>query len=322
MRQGIFVSLNEKKWKNFEDKLKAIQLLPADELSYIYVHLTEDLAYAQAKYPDSSLAQYLNELTVKVHNIIYRNKPEKANRFLTFWKTEVPRELNHAYPYIGYSFLILIIGALLGVLSAANDDTFVRLILGDAYVDQTLQNIQGGNPMAIYGSMEEGFMFFAITINNIRVALLAFAMGIFFSVGTGYILFSNGVMLGVFHYLFYKEGLFDENILTIWVHGTLEITAIIIAGGAGLIMGNGILFPKTYPRLLSFQKAAKRGLKIVLSLIPFFIAAGFIESFITRHTEWPLSVKIFIILGSLFITLLYLVILPKLNKHVQQGSTL
>lgn len=322
MRQGTFVNLNQKKWADFEHKLNNSRRLPADELSYIYVHLTEDLAYAKGKYPESQLSQYLNELTVKVHNIIYRNKPERAGRFISFWKTEVPRELNYAYPYIGYSFLILLIGCLLGALSAANDATFVRLILGDAYVDQTLQNIENGNPMAIYGSMEEGFMFFTITVNNIRVALLAFAMGLFFSVGTGYILFTNGVMLGAFHYLFYQEGLFDETILTIWVHGTLEITAIVIAGGAGLIMGNGILFPGTYPRLYAFQKAAKRGLKIVLSLVPFFIIAGFLESFITRHIGWPISAKIFIILGSLFITLLYLVILPKLNQYDTEGSTL
>lgn len=322
MRQGVFVSLNEEKWKVFETKLKGFSSLSADELSFMYVHLTEDLAYAKGKYPDSQLVLYLNELTLKAHNTIYRNKPEKVSRFVTFWKSEVPRELNHAYPYLGYSFLIFIAGALIGVLSAANDTTFIRLILGDAYVDQTLQNIQEGNPMAIYGSMEEGLMFLYITINNIRVALLAFAMGVFFSIGTGYILFSNGVMIGAFHYLFYQQGLFDETILTIWIHGTLEITAIIIAGAAGLIMGNGILFPGTYPRLYSFQRAAKRGLKIVLSLVPFFIVAGIIESFITRHTEWPLPIKIFIILGSLFICLVYLVILPTKYQNDAKGAIL
>ena len=322
MRQGIFISLNEEKWKDFEIKLKDISAVSADELSFMYVHLTEDLAYARGKYPDSQLALYLNELTVKVHNLIYRNKPEKASRFITFWKSEVPRELNHAYPYILYSFLIFIVGALIGVLSAANDPTFIRLILSDAYVDQTLQNIQEGNPMAIYGSMDEGLMFLHITLNNIRVALLAFAMGVFFSVGTGYVLFINGVMIGAFHYLFYQQGLFDETILTIWIHGTLEITAIIIAGAAGLIMGHGILFPGTYPRLYSFQKAAKRGLKIVLSLVPFFIVAGIIESFITRHTEWPLPIKIFIILVSLFICLVYLVILPRKYQNDANLPTL
>lgn len=319
--QGRFVSLNEKKWKDFETKIRNIDVLPADELSYIYVHLTEDLAYARGRYPDSNLTLYLNELTVKVHTIIYRNKPEEKSRFLRFWTVEVPQELRKSYPYIGYSFLILMVGVLIGVVSAANDDTFVRLILGDAYVDQTLLNIESGDPMAIYKDTSEGSMFFSITINNIRVAFMAFAMGIFFSLGTGYILFTNGIMLGVFHYLFFQNNLFDETILTIWVHGTLEISAIVIAGAAGLIMGNGILFPGTFSRAHSFQKAAKRGLKIVISLVPFFIVAGFLESFITRNTHWPLSIKVFIILISLFITIFYLLILPNINSHEPAKGT-
>lgn len=315
MRRGTFVKLNEEKWKDFEHKLKNLKTLASDELSYIYVHLTEDLAYAQGKYPGAQLALYLNELTVLVHNRIYKNKPEQKSRFVSFWTKEVPKELHNAYPYLGYSFLILMVGVLIGALSAANDTTFARLILGDTYVDMTLQNIAEGDPMGVYKSTSEGLMFFAITANNIRVALFAFAAGLLFSVGTGYILFQNGVMLGVFHYLFFQHDLFTESVFTIWIHGTLEISAIIIAGAAGIIMGNGILFPGTYPRLYAFQKAAKRGLKIVLGLIPFFIVAGFLESFITRHTEWPLGIKIFIILVSLFITIFYLFILPKTYKN-------
>ncbi len=111
--------------------------------------------------------------------------------------------------------------------------------------------------MAVYKGMSEGSMFLTITINNIRVSLLAFAAGVLFSVGTGYILFRNGIMLGAFHYLFFEHGYFDDTILTIWIHGTLEITAIIIAGAAGLIMGNGLLFPGTYPRAYAFRKETR-----------------------------------------------------------------
>ncbi len=315
MRQGTFIKLHEEKWKDFEVSLKNSQALPADRLSYIYVHLTEDLAYAQGRYPEAQVTQYLNELTVNVHARVYSNKPEQQSRFITFWKKEVPLELARAYPYIGYSFLILITGAFIGMLSAANDATFIRLILGDGYVNTTIQNIQNGDPMGIYKSMPGIDMFVFITFNNIRVALLAFAMGIFFSIGTGYVLFQNGVMLGVFHYLFFKYNMLQEALFTIWIHGTLEISAIIIAGAAGLIMGNGLLFPGTYPRLHAFKLSAKRGLKIVLSLIPFFLVAGFLESFITRQTEWSVYIKFFIILVSLSLTIFYLLILPKTNNH-------
>ncbi len=315
MRQGLFVKINEQKWKEFEEKLSGGYSATADEISLIYVHLTEDLAYAQANYPNSELFRYLNELTIKVHSLIYRNKPEKSSRFWRFWRYEVPAELNGAYRYLGYAFLVFLVGVLIGVLSAANDETFVRLILGDAYVNMTLENIQNGDPMAVYKGMTEGNMFFMITINNIRVSLLAFAAGILFSVGTGYILFQNGIMLGAFHYLFIENGLFDDTLLTVWVHGTLEITAIIIAGAAGFVMGNSLLFPGTYPRAVSFRRGARKGLKIVISLIPFFIAAGFLESFVTRHTEWPLVLKLLIIIMSLFVVTTYLIILPYLSNY-------
>ncbi len=317
MRQGIFVKINEEKWRSYEKKLIDPKKLSADDISRIYVHLTEDLAYARANYPKTQVETFLNEMTVKVHNLIYRNKPENVSRWSRYWRDEVPDLLKESYPQIGYSFLIFSIGIFIGFLSAANDDTFIRLILGDTYVNMTLENIEKGDPMAVYKGMSESTMFFAITVNNIRVALLAFAMGILFSVGTGYILLQNGIMLGAFHHLFFEHGLFDETILTIWIHGTLEISAIVIAGGAGLVMGNGILFPGTYPRITSFQRSARKGLKIVMSLVPFFIIAGFLESFITRKTDWPLSAKIVIISISFLMVLTYLVFLPNFKSYVR-----
>ncbi len=320
MRQGIFVRQNEKKWKAFEEKIADVTQVPADELTKMYVHLTEDLAYARSKYPHSKLQEHLSNLVLKLHTHIYRNKPVKSNRFIQFWIKEFPTELGKAYPQMGYALTIMLLGVFIGWLSSVYDDTFSRMVLGDEYVDMTLINIRKGDPMAVYSSMTEGSMFSMITTNNIRVAFLAFVAGILFSVGTGLILLQNGVMLGTFHHLFFSQGIFDETILTIWIHGTIEISAIIIAGGAGLVMGNGLLFPGTYPRLYAFQNAAKSGLKIVIGLIPFFVIAGFFESFLTRHTEWPLAIKLLIILASLALMLTYLIILPNLRSYVRSKN--
>jgi len=317
MKQSVFVKLNKEKWEKYEHSLDG-KNPSADDLSKIYVHLTEDLAFSKAKYPRTSLTVYLNKLSLKVHNLIYRNKPEDKGRFINFWKLEVPSEMYKSRMPMLYSFLIMAIGVLIGAMSAANDETFVRLILGDAYVDLTIQNIKDGNPMGIYGSSDEWSMFFSITSNNIRVSFLAFVAGILTSFGTGFILFRNGIMLGAFHYFFVQHGLFDETILSIWVHGTIEISAIIIAGGAGIRMGNALLFPGTFPRAYSFRKGAKSGLKIVIGLFPFFIMAGFIESFLTRYTEWPLAAKLFIILSSLFLIIYYFIYLP---IRIQNGNS-
>lgn len=316
MKQAVFVQINKAKWQDYETKLE-LDRTSADELSKMYVHLTEDLAFAKAKYPKSNLTAYLNKLSLKIHNLIYKNKPEKKNRLITFWKYEVPEMMRTSAKQMLYAFLMLGTGALIGAMSAANDETFVRLILGDGYVDMTIRNIESGNPMGVYAKMEQLPMFFYITINNIRVSFIAFVFGIFTSFGVGMILIRNGIMLGVFHYLFYQHGLFDSTILTIWLHGTIEITSIVIAGGAGIIMGNGLVFPGTYPRAYSFRQSTRKGVKIIIGLIPFFIIAGFIESYVTRYSDMPLLAKLVIIFGSMFFLLYYFVYLPyKTTKHV------
>ena len=112
--------------------------------------------------------------------------------------------------------------------------------------------------MAVYNGSPEASMFLGITINNIKVSFLCFAAGILTSFGTGLILLQNGIMLGSFQMFFYQHDLLWESALAVWLHGTLEIWAIIVAGAAGLALGNSWLFPGTYSRLESFRRGAKR----------------------------------------------------------------
>jgi uncharacterized membrane protein SpoIIM required for sporulation len=185
----------------------------------------------------------------------------------------------------------------------------------------TLENIENGDPMAVYKDDAKGWMFFGIGTNNIRVAFYAFILGILCSVGTVYIMFSNGVMLGVFQYFFYQYGLLGESASIIWLHGTLEISAIIIAGGAGMVLGNSILFPGTYKRIDAVQKAVKDAVKIVVGLIPVFVVAAFIESYITRLTDMPVYLKLTIIgLSALFI-IWYFIYYPYLINKKTNGDT-
>ena len=213
------------------------------------------------------------------------------------------------------AFLVFTLFTIVGAFSAANEGDFVRSFLGDGYVNMTLNNIEKGDPMAVYKQQGEFNMFLGITINNIKVAFMAFAYGIMFGVGTLYIMMQNGIMLGSFQYFFYDQGLLWESARTIWIHGTIEISVIVIAGCAGLVMGNGLLFTGTLPRLESFKRGVINGLKILISTIPFFIIAGFLEGFVTRHTEMPDWLAILIISSSLGLIIFYYVYYPiKLNR--------
>ncbi|WP_299123359.1 stage II sporulation protein M [uncultured Winogradskyella sp.] len=318
MREASFVKQNKEKWIGFENALDNNVKINPDDLASYYIQLTNDLSYAQTYYPGSKTLLYLNSLASQAHQKIYITKKESKNKIISFWRDEFPLFFYHYHKTLLYAFLIFASAVCIGVVSTLNDDSFIRLILPDHYVNMTIENIEKGEPMAVYKSGSNIGSFLGITINNIRVAIIAFAMGVIFSVGTIWVLFSNGIMLGAFITFFYNYGILEKT-STVWLHGTIEISVIVIAGCAGLVMGNSILFPKTYSRRVSFMKGAKDGLKIVVSTIPFFIIAGFIEGFITRYGEqMPSFLAYAIILISLFIIVYYYIIYPialhKANK--------
>ncbi len=316
MNESAFVKSNIEKWERFENWVDKGKGHDPDQLAALYIQLTDDLAYARTHYPRGEISTYLNNLTSKVHGRIYRNKKEKGSRFKNFWRYEVPSISYRYRRFLLYSFLIFAISMAIGAFSSANDESFVRLIMGDQYVNMTEDNISRGDPMGVYKKMGRADMFLAITFNNIRVSLMAFAFGIFFSVGAGFMLFNNGVMLGAFQYFFYQKGLLLSSVLTIWIHGTLEISAIIIAGASGLMLGHSFMFPGTYSRMESLKRGARDGVKLVIGLVPVFILAGFLEGFITRLTEAPNFVKALIILTSAILIVYYFIIYPQqLAKH-------
>lgn len=320
MREAAFVKQNKDKWLTFESVLLNKMTIDADELSSLYIEITDHLSYAKTFYPNSNTEGYLNGLASKAHQKIYKTKKESKNRIVSFYKTEFPTLFYHYHRELLIAFLVFILFALVGVFSAANEGDFVRSFLGDGYINMTLENIKNGDPMAVYKKQGEFNMFLGITINNIRVALMAFGYGILFGIGSLYIMLQNGIMLGSFQYFFYQNGLLWESVRTIWIHGTIEISVIIIAGSSGLVLGNGMLFTGTYTRLESFKRGVKSGLKILMSTIPFFVIAGFLEGFVTRHTEMPDWLAIFIITSSLALIVFYYVIYP-IQLHKKTLST-
>ncbi|RIV43256.1 stage II sporulation protein M [Flagellimonas pelagia] len=318
MREAAFVKQNKDKWAAFENVLNNKGRLHPDKLSNLYIEITDHLSYAKTFYPNSNTQFYLNSLASQAHQKIYKTKRESKNRIVSFWKTEFPSMFHKHHRELLISFLVFTFFAVVGAFSAANEGDFVRSILGNGYVNMTLENIEKGDPMAVYKQQGEFNMFLGITINNIKVAIYAFAYGIFLGIGTLMVLLQNGIMLGSFQYFFYEKGLLWESARTIWIHGTIEISVIIIAGCAGLVLANGMLFPGTFTRLESFKRGVKNGLKIMISTVPFFIVAGFLEGFVTRHTEMPDWLAIIIILASLTLIIFYYIIYPIQIKKKNQ----
>ena len=311
MKEAVFIHLNKNKWKDYENNLSQMRRQSPDVLADIYIDVTNDLSYAQTHYPDSKITIYLNGLSSRLHQFVNEKKKRKFSQIIDFWRIDVPVIMYRCRKELLLSFLIFAFFAFIGAFSAANDDTYVRLIMGDYYVDMTLKNIENNDPMAVYKQSGEADMFWSITVNNVMVSFNAFVAGLFTSLGTIFILIRNGIMIGAFQYFFFEHGLFWESFLTIWLHGTLEISAIIVAGCAGITMGNGWLFPGTYSRFESFKRSARRGAKIVIGTVPIFIIAGFIESYLTRHTNASNFLRLGLIFVSLGFVIFYYLLYPR-----------
>ncbi len=321
MKEILFIRQNIKEWQHIEAMTGRLDIETPDDISAAYIRVTSDLAFAQTHYPSSRITQYLNNLSAVLHNAIYRNKCEKRRRIITFWTQEVPLAMYDACRLLLLSAILFLLSALVGVVSQMADPDFCRCILGDSYVDQTLENITKGRPFDIYASQPGSDMFTSITINNVRVSFIVYVSGIFTSLATGCLLFSNGVMMGCFEMFFAQHNLLWQSILAVMLHGTLELSAIVVAGAAGLAMGNGWLFPGTYSRIVSFRRAAKRGLKIVVGTVPVFVVAGFIEGYITRHTEIADAVRLgFILLSAIFVVGYYIIYPYHLHKKQNRNN--
>lgn len=313
MKEALFVKQNAEKWKNYE----ALKTDSPDELAQRFVDITNDLAYAKTFYPKSKTTAYLNGLASVLHQAIYKNKKEEKGRFFRYWKLELPLLFYTYRKQILYSFIFFVLAMSIGALSAKYDDRFVRLILGDEYVNMTNENIAKGDPFGVYKKKNEFAMFFRIAANNTWVSFVMFVSGALFSIGPVFYLLRNGIMVGAFEYYFFSKGLGAESILVIWIHGTLEILSIVVVGGAGLVLGHGLLFPKTYTRLEAFKRSGKDATKIAVGIIPIILLAAFVEGFVTRYTEMPIWLSISILATSLAFMVWYVVIYPyQLAKRI------
>ena len=316
MREAMFIKKNVDKWNEYQHSPTD----NPDETAERFITLIDDVSYAKTFYPKSKVTRWVNGIAAAIYQSIYQNRKEKYSRIFQFWKLELPLLFRKYHRILLFTTAIFIIFVCVGVFSAMHNEDFVRGILGDKYVSDTEDNISRGDPFGVYKDDNPFTMFVRIGFNNIKVAFISFIGGFTLGISTLWVMWGNGLMLGVFQYMFFSRGLGAESILVIWIHGTLEISAIVIACTAGFILANGILFPGTYSRLISFKRGAKDAAKVLICLVPIFIVAAFFESYVTHLMSQtfdkgssgglPVWVSVLILTASLSFIIWYFIILP------------
>ena len=314
MKETKFIEQNKKKWADFESLSKS-KHKDSNLYSKLYIQITDDLSYAKTFYTKRSVRVYLNNLAQDIFHKIFSRNRKKQSVIKDFWMEELPSIMYHHRLELLISFLVLVVSIAIGLLTYKHDASFANKILGDGYMQMTAENIAKKDPMAVYKQTGPIEMFLRIVLNNLMVDVQTFFSGLVFSIGSVLVLLYNGLMLSAFQFYFIKRGLFWDSFLAVWLHGTLEISAMVICGAAGIVLGKGIVFPGTYSRTQAFFSSAQRATKIFFSVLPITFVAAIIESFLTRYTKAPDALRLALIFVSLFFILGYYVYLPWLKKR-------
>jgi uncharacterized membrane protein SpoIIM required for sporulation len=269
------------------------------ELALLYRQTAADLSSAREHRVDAQLASYLNQLLGRAHNLIYSGTKPRPRSILGFYTTTFPRVFRSTWRYTMAATLVFAAGGVAGMLLALADPAFQRFMLGGQMMDTIERREMWTHGIVAVKPLASS----AITTNNLSVSFAAFAMGITAGIGTAWMMLFNGLLIGVIGVACFRAGLS----LSLWSfvapHGSLELPAIFIAGGAGLILGHGLFDPGSLPRREALAIAGGRAIRLLLGVIPLLLIAGAIEGFVSPVSISPATK---FVIGAAMFTLLVL----------------
>ena len=305
-----FIASRQPRWTELEELLtrsegNGLRGFDADQIEALgrgYRQVVSDLAIARRDFPDDQLTLWLNGLASRAHLRLYRAPPPSWRRFGQFFWTDFATRFRAARGYLGVSALLLFGPAALAYLAALFDPT-----LRDALVPVELRNVMasGRTWTDIQPGLRPGMATLIFT-NNIQVAFLSFTGGVLFGIGTAYVLLTNGLLLGGVLGAAQFYGVAPLLWSFISPHGYLELTCIVIAGAAGLMLGDALLRPGLLLRREALARAARRSVQLVGGAAPVLVVAGLIEGFVSP-SELPMVAKL--IVGPLLGAALYALLL-------------
>jgi len=245
----------------------------------LYTGAVADLAVLRssklAEDPDDQVIGYLNALVIRVHGMIYRKAPFRWSSIWDFLVTGFPVTFRLTAVYTAWSTGVFLFFAAMGFFLGLGEAGFIELLVSTETISQVEKGevwFKGLHTVAPQASS-------LIMTNNISVTFLTFAAGITFGLGTIYLLALNGLLLGTVSALCFKHGLSEEFWAFILPHGSLELTAVFIAGGAGLMLGHALANPGPYRRSEMLVAVSKQAVRLVFGCVPLLFVAGLIEAF-------------------------------------------
>jgi uncharacterized membrane protein SpoIIM required for sporulation len=285
-RQGLWQRLDGLLVQAEASGLKSLTGDELRELGLLYRQAAQDLSAVRADRGSRTQEEYLNLLLARAHNRIYSGRKLEPLQIWRFFAVEYPRLFRRMFPYVATALAIFLAGAALGALLTFSRPAFMRLYLGPAMLDKIERHEMWAKSIVSVKPLASSW----IMTNNISVTFMAFAYGITAGLMTIKLLFENGLQIGVLSVACAQAHMSRDLWSFVAAHGSLELPSIFIAGGAGLRIATGMLFPGIYTRRDALKRAAMEAIRLLAGTVPLLIIAGTLEGFLSPSGA-PVAVK-------------------------------
>ncbi|MBN1409711.1 MAG: stage II sporulation protein M [Spirochaetales bacterium] len=308
IKKNAFIDMNRQKWEKLVNltQKKRRTYTETEEMGTLYQNTIEDLSYAQTHFPESDAAVYLNQVIRRCHLLFYQPQKNRLSRIGEFLLKDLPALFIRLKVPLLVSFFVFVLTGLLAFSMVLANQEMAEMFLDSQTLEMAKNDLENhrqfGNFDDIPASARVPLSFF-LWVNNSRVALFCFVLGITFGLGTFYILTMNGLMLGALTAFYFMNGYVVDFLSLIMIHGSIELLAIIIAGGAGFNLAGGLFLPGRLPRKERLKLNTRHAFYCLVGVIIMLLLAGLIEGIIT---PMKLLLPFRIIIASLNVTLIAL----------------
>ncbi|MBN1209203.1 MAG: stage II sporulation protein M [Myxococcaceae bacterium] len=294
-----FIETRRPRWEKLEsllDKaevsgLRGLSLEEARSLGKMYRAVSSDLLWVRARSGSADVSAYLNDLVGRAYALTYPGKRPRLADVWGFVSRGFPALLRRESRMYIASLLMFLAGTGFGYLGMVMDPNAAHYLVPEEHLklDPVARAEQEAKGEGMTADEQAHFSAFLFT-HNIQVAFLAFALGVTVGIGTALMLFVNGLFLGALAQIYTAKGMAGWFWAWILPHGIPEITAICIAGAAGLVIARGLAAPKGLPRGVALRQEAVTAVKLLFGTLALFVLAGFIEGTVSQIHPPKLSV--------------------------------
>jgi uncharacterized membrane protein SpoIIM required for sporulation len=282
----ILDGLERKRDHTVTDTLRAIEL---------YRALGRDLSIVRRTLPASRMTRALAQSYARLHAVIYRKPHNWRQRLRSLFQDEIPQVVRELRGQIQLVGLLFALSAGAGWWLVATYPELIGLVAGE----EMINGVEGGRlwTEGILNVVPSSVLSVGILANNIAVSIFAFCVGVFFGLGTFYVIATNGLMLGGIFAFTHQHGMAGELLKFVVAHGVVELSVICLAGAAGMMLGESLIRPTHATRRESFRVAASKTSKLLLLCALLLVVCGFIEGYVSPDPDFPMLNRVIIGFG-------------------------